>query len=355
RRVRESALSAYAHQDLPFERLVEALKPERDPSRNPIFQLTFQLLNTRTPIPELAGLTVEALERENDTAKLDFELSLEDTAGGLACFVEYSSDLFEAATVERLLGHYRRLLSAMVAADPCRPVLDLALLGAEEERQLIGEWNDTARDYGAAACLHDLVAAQAQRTPGARAVIFEGRSLSYAELDGQANRLANHLRSLGVGPEVLVAICIERSLEMVVGLLGILKAGGAYVPLDPGYPDDRLAYMLEDSRAPVLLTQKRLMERLARLRLGGPELIPLELAGPERAPEPPPVPLARPDHPAYAIYTSGSTGRPKGAVNSHRGIVNRLRWMQEVHGMRAEDRVLHKTPFSFDISVWELF
>jgi len=228
------------------------------------------------------------------------------------------------------------------------------MLTAAERRQVLEEWNATAADYPAGGCLHELFEAQAARTPDAAAVAFGGERLTYRELDERANRLAHHLRALGVGPEVLVGVCLERSLEMVVGLLGVLKAGGAYVPLDPAYPAERLAFMLADARAPILLTQAALVERVSAsaarvvcLDSDWPAIARRPAAGLGRR--------AAPANLAYVIYTSGSTGRPKGVMNTHGGIVNRLLWMQEAYGLGPSDRVLQKTPFSFDVSVWEFF
>ncbi|HVG11011.1 MAG TPA: amino acid adenylation domain-containing protein, partial [Thermoanaerobaculia bacterium] len=347
-RVRETALGAYAHQDLPFERLVTELTPERSLSHAPVFQVLLALQNVQLPAFELPGLTLEQLAVESDSAKLDLVLNLTETGGRLAGRWLYKTDLFDRTTAMRVAGHFRTLLEGIAAA-PERRISELPLLSVAEEHQL-RDWNATEAAYPAGACLHELITEQAARTPDALAVSFEGEALSYRRLDGAANALALRQRELGVGPEVRVGIAAERSLELVVGLLAILKAGGAYVPLDPSYPRERLAWMLKDSRIGVLLTQEALLNILPP---HGARAILLD--GVADWDGEPVESGAGPDNLAYVIYTSGSTGRPKGAMNTHRGIVNRLLWMQERYGLGAADRVLQKTPVSFDVSVWELF
>jgi len=362
-KVREVALEAYAHQDVPFERLVAELAPTRDMSRSPIFQVMFVLQPPPADDVSFPGLETSLVEAWSGTAKFDLWLSVREDPDGLALTVEYSADLFDAPTIERLLGHYQQLLEEVVA-DPGRRLLDLPLLTATEERQL-AVWNRTAVDYQARErLLYELIADQVERTPDAVAVVFAHQRLTYRELDGRASRLAAALRELGVGPDTPVAICAERSLEMVVGLVAVLKAGGAYLPLDPDYPKERLAFMLEDSRVGVLLTQRRLQEQIpahaCRVvyldddRAGDVDRAE-DLTPPARSPRETPPPESRPDNLAYVIYTSGSTGRPKGVANTHRGIVNRLLWMQDAYRLTADDRVLQKTPFSFDVSAWEFF
>jgi pristinamycin I synthase-3/4 len=352
-RAQETTLGATIHQDLPFQELVAALQPDRDISYSPIFQVMFALQNTHAPATELPGLTISPIYIHNGTAKFDLLLSMEEGPTGLSASLEYSTDLFDAPTITRMLGHYRTLLEGAVA-NPDLPLGDLPLLTAAEKQQVLVEWNDTAVDYPDAACVHHLVEAQATRTPTAVAVEFEGESLTYRELNERANQLAHHLRTLAIGPEVLVGIATERSLEMVVGLLGILKAGGAYVPLDPGYPRERLAYMLADSGVAVLLTQQRLVAQLPEHQA---KVVCLDDHWAEiaRQPQENLASETGPDNLAYVIYTSGSTGKPKGAMNHHRGVCNRLLWMQEEYRLNESDRVLQKTPFSFDVSVWEFF
>ena len=352
-RARETVLGAFAHQDAPFEELVRALQPERDLSRSPLFQA--MLVMQEDPLPEMSvpGLRLSVQPQPSHTAKFDLRLILIDTPEGYSANLELSSDLFDADTASRLLEHLRVLLAAGVR-EPEQSVTDLQLMSPEERHRVLVAWNDTLKSRAEPQVLHRLIEAQVDRTPDAVAVSFEGAALSYRELDGRANQLARYLRARGVGPEVLVALCAERSLEMVVGLLGILKAGGAYVPLDPEYPRERLEYMLADASAPVVLTQARLAEGMPR---GGATVVCLDSEWDAVARER----TERLDvqvHPrglAYVIYTSGSTGRPKGAMNTHAAICNRLLWMQEAHGLDASDRVLQKTPFSFDVSVWEFF
>ncbi len=260
-RVRENALDAYAHQDLPFEKLVEELKPQRDPSRNPLVQVMFALQNAPGGELSLPGVHCTRVQLSTHTAKFDLTLSLTEQPDGLRGQLEYATDLFDAATIERLVGHWRVLLEGIVA-DPEQRISHLPLLTEAERHQLLIEWNDTAVEYPRDRCIHQLFEAQVERTPEATALVYEAQQLTYRELNARANRLAHHLRSLGVGPEVLVGVCLERSLELVVGLLAILKAGGAYVPLDPSYPAERLAFMLQDTQAPVLLTEQRSLARL---------------------------------------------------------------------------------------------
>jgi amino acid adenylation domain-containing protein len=353
RRVHESTLDAYAHQDIPFERLVDALKPERHLSHTPIFQVMFVLQNAPMPALEAPGVVMEAQPVDTGTTKYDLSLLLVDLPQGLRVTAEYSTDLFERATAERLLGHYLTLLEALVAR-PDESISRLPLLPDAERARVLQGWNDTAVAHPKDATLPSLIEAQVARTPDAVALEFEGARLTYRELDARANQLAHALRKHGVGPEVRVGLCVERSLEMVVGLLGTLKAGGAYVPLDPGYPQERLGWMLEDARPPVLLVQERL---LSRLPPSDAKVVKLDTGWEEIAREPvtAPAPLATPDSLAYIIFTSGSTGRPKGAMNAHGPVVNRLLWMQSAYRLTPGDVVLQKTPFSFDVSVWEFF
>jgi amino acid adenylation domain-containing protein len=349
--VREVTLGAYAHQELPFEQLVEELAPERSLSQSPLFQVMLVLQNAPWRELRLPGVEAAAVAIDNRSAKVDLTLSLHEAASGLEGVCRYNRDLFDGATVGRLMQQLETLLRAALA-DPERPLAALPLLSRAERRQLL-DWNDTTVRWGEAGCLHQLLAAQARRSPEAPAVGFAGEWLSYGELDGRANGLAHRLRTAGVGPEVLVGLCVERSAEMMVGVLAVLKAGGAYLPLDPSYPRERLAFMLEEAAVPVLLTQQRLVSGLGA---SAATVICLDAPGGAAPPaaEGPEVPVD-PDNLAYVIYTSGSTGRPKGAMNTHRAIVNRLSWMQSAFGLEASDRVVQKTPLSFDVSVWELF
>ncbi|MBZ4419378.1 non-ribosomal peptide synthetase [Myxococcus sp. RHSTA-1-4] len=351
--VHETTLQAYARQDVPFEKLVEALKVERSSSHLPLFQVMLVLQNSPLPPLRARGLVMDALPVDTKTTKHDLTLYAIELPQGLRLSAEYSTDLFEAPTMARLLGHLETLLAGAVE-DPNRRLAELPLLTGPERHQLLREWSGEHFDLPREACIHTLIEAQVRRTPDAVALSFEGSRLTYAELDARANQLAWHLRSLGVGPEVRVGLCLERSLEMVVALLATLKAGGAYVPLDPAYPSQRLTWMLEDARPAVLLAQERLLPRLppheARVVLvdSGWDVVALQ---PRHAPPP----TASSGGLAYVIFTSGSTGRPKGAMNEHGPVVNRLLWMQREYGLTPADTVLQKTPFSFDVSVWEFF
>ena len=347
-RVREEALAAFSQPDVPFELLVRELNPERDLSRNPLFQVTFQVVDETRPLPALPGIEASAPDFHDGASQFDLDLELEDRGGAIHGRCEYDVDLFDAPTVERLLGHLTLLIESAVA-DPERPVAELPLLVAGERQQLLVEWNDAAAPLPDGLCLHRLVEEQAERTPDSPAVVFADRSLTYRELDAAAGRLAARLQTAGVGPETIVGVLAERSPEMVVGLLAVLKAGGAYLPLDPDLPSERLAFMLADSRAAVVLTQERLLGRL-------PEAAPAVLLLDSPAEETGPLSsCAMPGNLAYVLYTSGSTGRPKAAMVSHRSIVNHMLWMQRRFPLAASDRVLQKTPFTFDASVWEFW
>ncbi|MBV9927462.1 MAG: amino acid adenylation domain-containing protein [Acidobacteria bacterium] len=355
RRVRRVTLDAFAHQHVPFERVVRAAQPERSLSRTPLFQVMFTLQSTTTTggTHALPGLTMTPLNVDIGTTHFDITLSMEQTEAGLGTMLQYDTDLFDAATIRQMLDHLERLLAG-IADDPDRPLSAFELLSEAERAETLYGWNETAADYPRDLCIHQLFERQVASTPDAVALVYEGEELTYSELDARANRLARHLRALGVGPEILVGVCAERSLEMVVGLLGILKAGGAYVPLDPNYPAERLAFMLEEARVSVLLTQQHLA---ARLEVTTSRVVRLDADWPEIAARSAETPesLVGFDNLAYVIYTSGSTGRPKGAMNTHGAIHNRLVWMQEAYGLTAADRVLQKTPYSFDVSVWEFF
>ncbi|HEU4560478.1 MAG TPA: amino acid adenylation domain-containing protein, partial [Longimicrobium sp.] len=352
-RVREATLGAYAHQELSFEKLVAELQPERSLSHSPVFQVMFTLQNIRGG-GALPGLSVSGVGAEVASARFDLSLELAATPQGLLGALNYSTDLFERGTIDRMLGHLARVLE-QVAADADVRLSQLELLGEAERTQVLEEWNQTAADVPADRCIHELFEAQAARTPGAMALRFEETSLTYAELNERANQLAHHLRDHGVGLEVRVGVLMERSVEMVVSLLAVLKAGGGYVPLDPGLPSERLAYMLEDSAVPLVLVQGALREAVPAR--DGIELLAVDELAERLAVEPTENPAvgAGPDSLAYVIYTSGSTGRPKGVMNQHRGVVNRLVWMQAQFGIGADDVVLQKTPFGFDVSVWEFF
>ena len=355
-RVREVALEAYAHQDLPFERLVEEVRPEGDLSYHPLFQVMAVMQDATMEVLELAGLTLMPLQIESKTTPFDIAFEFSEMPEGLGGRLVYSTDLFDATTIARLVGHLQTLLEGIVA-HPEQRIGELALLTEAERQQLLVEWNDTRSDYPADTCIYQLFEAQVEQTPEAIAVVFENEHLTYRQLNRRANQLAHTLQRLGVGPESLVGVCMERSIEMVVALIGIPKAGGAYVPLDPTYPRDRLEYMIQDAQLSVLLTQERLLAALPEKE--GTVIISLDTGidwddarGEWDANG---VSHVLPDNVIYMIYTSGSTGKPKGVMNFHRSLTNRLWWMRQTYHLTPEDRVMQKTPFSFDISFWEFF
>jgi amino acid adenylation domain-containing protein len=351
-RVRAVTLGAYEHQDVPFERLVAALQPKRDPSYSPIFQTMFVLQNGLGETLSLAGLAVEEEPVAMNVAKFDLTLEMVEDAEGLEGYLEYNTDLFDGEMIERMAEHLKVMLQAAVQA-PESPIGELPMLTEAERKQILIDWNDTAAAYPRDKCIHQLFEEQAERAPDAVAVEYEEEHLTYRELNERANQLAHYLRKLGVQPETLVGICVERSLEMVVGILGILKAGGAYVPMDPAYPKDRLAYMLEDSAASVVLTQERL---LAELPPTSARMIALDRDWNRvsREKSDTPTSLTGPENLAYVIYTSGSTGKPKGVLLHHRGVVNLALGQIERFELDSTAKVLQLASFSFDASVWEL-
>ncbi|HEU0076257.1 MAG TPA: amino acid adenylation domain-containing protein, partial [Longimicrobiaceae bacterium] len=358
-RVRGLALDAQRNQDIPFEQVVERLRPVRSLAYSPLFQVMFAWQNAEGGgALELPGLTLAPADAAPSvTAKFDLLLSLWEDDGRIAGAVEYATSLFEPATVERWVGYLRAVLEGM-AADDGRSVDRIPILPEAERRQVLREWNATDAAYPREACVHELFEAQAARTPGAVAVVSEAGRVTYAELNARANRLAHHLRALGVGPDARVGICVERSVEMVVGLLGILKAGGAYVPLDASYPVERLRNMVEDSAPAVLLTHPPQAATAAALSAGSaiPVLDLADAAAWAHLPETNPGREGLgPRNLAHVLFTSGSTGRPKGVMLEHGSLVNRLAWMQDRYGMEPGEALLQKTPFSFDVSFWEFF
>ncbi|MHC5819627.1 MAG: non-ribosomal peptide synthetase, partial [Nostoc sp.] len=352
-RMRECTLSAYAHQDLPFEYLIEDLRTERNLSYNPLFQVMFILQNASTEELKLPGLTLSSLKIETKTAKFDLSLSMEDTESGLTGVFEYNTDLFDTATISRMVEHFCTLLSGIVV-NPDRCLCDLPLLTKPERRQLLVDWNYTQAEYPQEQSIHQLFEAQVERSPDSIAVVFEDQHLTYCELNARANQLAHYLRSLGVGPEVLVGISVERSLSMVIGLLGILKAGGTYVPLDPTYPQERLTFILEDAQVPVLLTQGRLVEAMPQHKA---KVVCLDTDWQTIAQESKQnsVSEVTANNLAYVIYTSGSTGRPKGVMIKHQSTVAMLDWAKKTFAGEALIGVLASTSICFDLSVFEIF
>ncbi len=352
-RVRDTTVGAYAHQDLPFEKLVEEIRPRRDLARSPLFQVMLGLENNpvAAAAPAAPSLVATPLEIDAGAARFEWTFFLAERGGAIAGSVEYNTDLFDEATVSRAVGHWTRLLAA-AAGDAGELLSRLPLLPAEEERQLLVAWNETARDFALDRPVHALIARHAARSPAAPAVLCEGGALSYGELDARANRLAHRLRALGVGPEVPVGIYLDRSLAMPAALLAVWKAGGAYLPLDPAYPRERLSYMLEDSGAPVVLTEESLLATVPPSAARAVCLDREDVAG--ESAQDPGVP-AGPESLAYVLYTSGSTGRPKGVQIPHGALVNFLESMRERPGLAAGDRLLAVTSLSFDIAGLELF
>ncbi|BAN48012.1 non-ribosomal peptide synthase/polyketide synthase [Metapseudomonas resinovorans] len=355
-RTRDAVLGAQDHQELPFERLVQALQGGRSLSHNPLFQV---MVNHQQSKPgaldsALPGLQVQGLDWSGRTTQFDLQLDTHEEGERLLASLTYATDLFDASRIERLARHWRNLLGGLLA-NPDAPIAELPLLDAAERADTLAGLNATATDYPGPVCVQQHIEARVAANGAATALVFNGQRLSYAELNQRANRLARHLRKQGVGPESLVGVACERSLEMVVALLAILKAGGAYVPLDPEYPSDRLAYMIEDSGIGLLLTQQHLLAALPlpdsvrSLCLGAEADWLSEESGDNLDNR------ASAENLAYVIYTSGSTGKPKGAGNRHVALYNRLAWMQQTYQLGAGDVVLQKTPFSFDVSVWEFF
>jgi amino acid adenylation domain-containing protein len=352
-RVRRVALDAYTHQDLPFEQLVEELQPERSLSRNPLFQVMFQLENTPKEELPLSGVGLHPLELERVASQFDLSLDVTEGPQGLVAVAEYSTDLFKGETVARLLGHWHVLLEA-VAADPHRRIDELPLLDDAGHDEVLAAWNETEAEYARDTCVHELFEAQAERTPEAVALECSGERVSYRELNERANRLAHYLNRLGVGPEMLVGVMPERSAEMIVSLLGVLKAGAAYVPLDHAYPPRRLAFMLSDTGASVLLTSRRLAGRVTP---GGARLVCLDAEAEAITRQPSTNPSGRvaADNLAYVVYTSGSTGEPKGVAVTHRSLVNHAVAFADRYVLRPGERVLQFASVSFDVAAEEIF
>ncbi len=349
-RLREMTIDAQTYQDVPFENVVKELQPERGAGQNPLFQV---LLMLEPPIPVLpSGWTLTHLDVNTHTSKFDLSLILEDREEGLLGRFEYSTDLLDDGTIVRMVGHWQTLLEAIIQ-DPAQHISDLPILMENEQQQLLGEWNATQTAYPAEKCVHWLFEDQVQRRPEAIALVFENQTMTYRELNIRANQLAHRLQRLGVGTEMCVGLCMDRSLEMVAGLLGILKAGGAYVPLDPTYPSERLAYMLQDTQAVVLLTQPALLDMLPTQGL---EVICLDTSWTaiDQESVENPVSETRADNLAYVMYTSGSTGRPKGVEILHFNI-NRLLFGVDYAHLDETRTFLHMAPISFDASTFEVW
>ncbi|MEH2149116.1 amino acid adenylation domain-containing protein [Nostoc sp.] len=362
-RVKEVALGAYAHQDLPFEKLVEELHPERNLNQNPLFQVVFALQNAPMTALDLPSLTLRALPFETETTRFDLEFHLwepntqnglwADSSEGISGFVIYSTDLFDDATIARMLGHFQTLLEGIVA-NPEERIAQLPLLRESELHDLLVEWNNTQLDYPQDKCIHHLFEAQVEETPDAIALVFGKKQISYKELNIRSNQLAHYLKKLGVKTEVSVGLCVERSFDMIIGMLGILKAGGAYVPLDPSYPSERLDFMLEDAQVSVLLTQQRWLERLKNYNS---QIICLDKDWQiiSQEIEDNPTSKVTVDNLAYIIYTSGSTGKPKGVKIEHRGLLNLVFWHQKAFAVSPLDRATQISGVAFDACGWEIW
>ena len=350
KRMHEVVDGALGHQGVPFETVVRELRLERDMSRHPVFQILLTLTE-KSVGPFEPGVTL--LELDRPAGQFDLSIDFAEEAEDLEARFSFNTDLFDSGTITRMMEHFRILLEA-AATDPDARISTMPLLSEAERQQLLVEWNDTAVEYPRDIPLHKLIEEQVEKNPDSIALIYESEQLSYQQLNGRANQLAHYLQQNGVGPDVLVAVCAERSLELVIALLATMKAGGAYVPFDPEYPKDRLEAMLQDASPRVMLTQSHLLDRLPA---GAERIFCLDRDWPLLQSESTQNPSATVGgkNLAYAIYTSGSTGRPKGVPNVHEGIVNRLLWMQDMYQLTGKDRVLQKTPFSFDVSVWEFF
>lgn len=354
KRVRLVALGAIAHHDVPFEQVVEALQPERDLSHSPIFQIMFAFQNTLLGVLELSGLTLEPVELDSVTTKFDLTLSMDDTERGLKGYFEYNTDLFDADTITRMMEHYIALLEA-ITINPQQRISEISMITEVERNRLLVDWNDTTTKYPANKCIHRLFEEQVTRGPNAIALLFDNRQLTYKELDTKANQLAHHLQNLGVGPEVLVGICVERSVEMIIGLLGILKAGGAYLSLDSSYPGDHLAFMIEDSGLRILITQNKLQTKLISIANHETSIVNIESIINSQ------LPIANlqssivnAQNLAYIMYTSGSTGRPKGTCITHQSVVRLVK--ETNYATFSPDEVFFQfAPISFDASTLEIW
>ncbi|WP_328877599.1 non-ribosomal peptide synthetase [Streptomyces sp. NBC_00299] len=362
--VKKTALEAYDHQEVPFEAVVEALDTERSLAHSPVFQTMFVLQEAQTRRDvSLGGLEVSPVDFDLSFTKFDLTVDLRESPDGLVGTVEYNPDLYDRETIRRFIGHYTRLLAA-VADDPALPVSRLAMIDAEERRQVVEVFNDTERPFSDDRCLHELFEERVARHPERTALVTTDRSWTYAELDTWADRIARGLRRHGVGPDTLVGLHAERSAEMVAGILGALKAGGAYMPIEPSYPAARRTDLVDHSGVAVVLTQPHLdsepLHGVEHLLVLHPDGTLRDREGTDVLDAPDAAattaePGAHAGHLAYVIHTSGSTGRPKGVMIEHRAAVNRIEWMQNEYRLTGDDVVLQKTPYSFDVSVWEFF
>jgi len=369
-RVRDIVLEAFEHQEFPLDKIIEVLQPSRVPGMNPLFQAMFSFDDSPFPGEPMSGLRLSVRDPlSTGGAKVDVNVTIlvgdesrkmiypDAPPNGITIVWEYNRDQFETSTAERMVGHYIRMLEALVA-DPQQPISAVCFISPDERHKVLYEWNRTERKYPRDKCVQELFEERVERDADAIAVVCGSQKVGYGELNRRANRLGHYLRELGVGPDDRVAVCAERSVEMVEALLGVWKAGGAYLPIDPEYPAERLQFMLKDSKPRILLTQRHLRGMIEAVDGAVPVL---ELGEDPAWRECPDENLSqhvtgvRPEHLAYVIYTSGTSGQPKGVMNEHCGLVNRLVWMQSAYSLTKCDTVLQKTPFSFDVSVWEFF
>ncbi|NJN13548.1 MAG: amino acid adenylation domain-containing protein, partial [Richelia sp. RM1_1_1] len=352
-RVREVTLDAYAHQDLPFEMLVEELQPERDLSRNPFYEVMFVLQNTPTSVHEVSGLNLRTLEFDSGTAQLYIFLSMVESEDGLTGSLEYNTDIFDSTTISQFINNFQTLLENIVE-NPQQRLSELSLLNSSEREKLLFKFNQTHADYPQDATLHQLFEEQVEQTPDSLALISESEKLTYRQLNHRVNQFVYYLQKQGVTTCSLVALCLERDLDMVVGILAILKAGGTYIPLDPSYPESRLNFMLADSQASLLITKQEILEKIS---LSSAKTICLDIHKEKIAQESieNPINISSSDNLAYIIYTSGSTGTPKGVLGTHGGTVNGLHWLWKTYPFTEGEVCCQKTAISFVDSVWEIF
>src|SRR6185369_3722835 len=350
--VKQVALGAYSNQDLPFERLVKELQPERTLAHNPLFQVMFVLQSEEILPLNLSGIMAEHFRIDHVMANFDLTLDIVEHEDTLVCLFESNADLFDADTIARMTRHFENVLES-ITENAGQKISDVQLLGEAERRQLLYEWNPTTAAGRDASSIQEMFERQVDQTPDSVALVCDGQELTYRELNGRVNQLAHYLRERGVGPDTMVAMCLHRSAQLIIALMGILKAGGAYVPLDPGYPEGRLELMMADSGAPLLVTEKSLANKVAApadsivcIDEIADELSQRSQANPET--------LTQPEDLAYVIYTSGSTGKPKGVLVPHRSVVNLLASVRQTPGMTSDDVVLAITTVSFDIAVSEV-
>jgi amino acid adenylation domain-containing protein len=352
KRVSQTSVEAFKNQDIPFEMLVDKISAARDLSKNPLFQILFLFQNEPHPDKEIAGLKVERLEGENKASMLDLSISMEEAEDGVSVLYEYNTDLFRAETIERLSTHFERILD-ILCSDTRLKINDFDYMPEEERRRILYGFNDTKTVFDTEFFIHQLFEEQAEMHAECEAVRFREQSLTYKELNIRMNKLANYLLTLGIRKGQMVAVYMERSIEMVVALYGILKAGAAYVPIDPDYPEERIRYMLKDSGVEVVLTQQDKEEAFAGGSIKAIVLGEVDVTS-SASEENPRVPIEEDDY-AYMIYTSGSTGLPKGVINTHKGIRNRILWIRSAFPIEEKWRQMQKTPFSFDVSCGEFF